>query len=138
MKRIISIALIALMVAALLTACGGPDGKYVVKSIGGKAVDEVVKEQAEALGESADELLKQMNIDKAEELMVLELKSDGTAAMESGLTSSSMSGTWKQDGDKISITMKGALGEEETSVFTLEGNELSNDEGEQKYVFVKK
>ena len=138
MKRMITIALIALMTAVLLTACGGPAGKYVVKSISDKDVDEVFNEQAEALEKSADELLKEMNIEKAEELITIELKSDGTAIMDANMFSTTYEGTWKQDGDTIAITIKDASGESSTSEFTLKGNELISEEGEQKYVFVKK
>ena len=47
MKRVIALTMAVLMIAALLVACGGPEGKYVVKSIDGKAVDEAIKESAE-------------------------------------------------------------------------------------------
>lgn len=136
MKRIISIVsitLAALMVAALLVACGGPAGKYVVKSIDGKSVDDVIKAQAEASGVSADELLKQMNVEKAEEIVTLELKSDGSVIMDVKMLSTKMDGTWKQDGDNIAITI-----DDQTANFTLKGNELSGEDGEQKYIFVKK
>jgi len=140
MKRIISIVLAALMVAAMLVACGssGPEGKYVVKTIDGIAVEEAVKTQAEAMGIDLDAFLKQMNIEKAEEMITIELKSDGTAVMAVNLASSTSEGTWKQDGDKISITLTGATGESETSDFTLSGNELTSQTGDQNYVFIKK
>ena len=140
MKRIISITLVVMMVAALLVACGsGPEGNYVVKSIDGKAIDEVIKEQAESLGQDADALLKQLNIEKAEDLVTLEIKSDGTVVMNVNMLSVSYDGTWKQEGDKIAITMKtSADSAEQTTEFTLKGNELSNNEGDQKYIFVKK
>ena len=137
MKRVISIvsiALVVMMIAALLVACGGPEGKYVVKSIDGKAVEDALKESAEASGMNVDDFLKQMNVKSAEEIVTIELKSDKTAIFEIKMFSSKQEGTWKQDGDKINITIEG-----ETQTFTLKGNELSSDSNEdQKYVFVKK
>lgn len=135
MKRIISIALVALMVAALLVGCAGsgPAGKYVVKTIDGKSVQEALEDSAKQSGMDLDELLKQAGIDNVEEIITMELKDDGTAIMDVKMMSTKMEGTWKQDGDKIAITMEG-----ETANFTLKGNELSNDEGEPKYVLVKK
>lgn len=133
MKRVISIVLAVLMVAALLVACGGPEGKYVVKSIGGKDVEEQLKAQAEASGVSYDELLKQMGVDKPEEIMTLELKSDGAAVMDIKMFGTKMEGTWKQNGEKIAITV-----EDETNEFTLKGNELISETGDQQYSFVKK
>ena len=47
--------------------------------------------------------------------------------------STTVEGTWKQDGNKITLTIDGTDG-----VFTLSGNELSGDDGDQAYVFVKK
>ncbi len=136
MKRVISIvsiALVVMMIAALLVACGGPEGKYVVKSIDGKTVDEALKESAQTTGMSTDELLKQMGVSAAEEIMVLELKSDKTAILDAKMFSTKQEGTWVQDGDKIKITI-----DDVTQIFTLKGNELSiSDEG-QNYVFVKK
>lgn len=133
MKRVVSIVLAVLVVAALLVACGGPEGKYVVKSIDGNSVEDQLKSQADASGVSYDELLKQMGVDKPEEIVTLELKSDGTAIMDMKIFSSKMEGTWKQDGDKIAITMN-----DETADFTLKGNELTSPEGEGlQYVFVK-
>lgn len=71
-------------------------------------------------------------INSAEEFYTLELKADGTAVLEAKAFATTTEGTWKQNGDKIELTMEG-----ETQVFTKNGNELSNDEGDQKFVFVK-
>ena len=49
-----------------------------------------------------------------------------------------LSGTWKQDGDKVSITVTGATAETETSEFTFKDNELTSKEDDKVYVFVKK
>ena len=135
MKRVISIAMAVLMIAALFVGCAGsgPAGKYVVKSIDGKTVDEMLDETAQSAGMSKEDLMKQMNITSAEEIITMELKDDGTATMVVNMLSSTKTGTWKQEGNTVAITIDG-----ETSNFTLNGNELSNSEGEQTYVFVKK
>lgn len=133
MKRIIALTMAVLMIAALLVACGGPEGKYVVKSIDGKTVDEAIKESAEAAGMSVDDMLKQMGISSVDEIVTLELKSDGTAVMEVKMFSTSEKGKWEKNGDKIAITI-----DDQTSNFTLKGNELHAEDGDQKYVFVKK
>ena len=133
MKRVIALTMAVLMIAALLVACGGPEGKYVVKSIDGKAVDEAIKESAEAAGMSVDDMLKQMGINSAEEIVTLELKSDSTAVMEVKMFSTTKEGKWEKNGDKITITI-----DDQPSNFTLKGNELHSEDGDQKYVFVKK
>lgn len=136
MKRvfsIVSIALVVMIIAALLVACGGPEGKYVTKSIDGKNVEDSLKESADAAGMSADEVLKQMGIKSAEEVLTIELKSDKTAVLNYNMFSTTQKGTWAQDGDKIKITI-----DDVTRTFTLKGNDLSiNDDG-QSYVLVKK
>ena len=133
MKRIIALTMAVLMIAALLVACGGPEGKYVVKSIDGKTVDEAMKESAEAAGMSVDDMLKQMGVNSAEEIVTLELKSDSTAVMEVKMFSTTKEGKWEKNGDKITITI-----DNQPSDFTLKGNELQSEDGDQKYVFVKK
>ena len=133
MKRVIALTMAVLMIAALLVACGGPEGKYVVKSIDGKTVDEAIKESAEAAGMSVDDMLKQMGINSVEEIVTLELKNDGTAVMEVKMFSTTKEGKWEKNGDKITITI-----DDQPSNFTLKGNELHSEDGDQKYVFVKK
>ena len=133
MKRIIALTMAVLMIAALLVACGGPEGKYVVKSIDGKTVDEAIKESAEAAGMSVDDMLKQMGISSVEEIVTLELKNDGTAVMEVKMFSTTKEGKWEKNGDKITITI-----DDQPANFTLKGNELQSEDGDQKYVFVKK
>lgn len=133
MKRIIALTMAVLMIAALLVACGGPEGKYVVKSIDGKTVDEAIKESAEAAGMSVDDMLKQMGINSVEEIVTLELKNDGTAVMDVKMFSTTKEGKWEKNGDKITITI-----EDQPANFTLKGNELQSEDGDQKYVFVKK
>ena len=136
MKKITAVFTVVLVLAMMLSlaACGSsPEGKYVVKSIDGQSVEDALKSTADASGMSVDDLLKQMNIDKAEEIVTMELKSDGKAVMDVKMFSTTTEGTWKQDGEKIAITI-----DDQTNNFTFKNNELTNDEGDQKYVFVKK
>lgn len=137
MKTIAKVMAVVLVIAMLaaLAACGssGPEGKYVVKSINGQELNEALDAAAKEANMSADEYLKQLGVDKAEEMVTIELKSEGKAVMEAKMFGFSEEGTWKQDGDQITITLDG-----DSADFTLKGNELSNNSGEPKYVLVKK
>lgn len=134
MKRIISAVIVALMIAALLVGCGSsPVGHYVVKSIDGKSVDEALQASADAAGMSKEDYLKQLGVPSAEEIIVMDLKSDNTAVMEIKMFSTTKEGTWKQDGDKVTITI-----DNDGADFTFKGNELTSQSGDQQYVFVKK
>ena len=135
MKRIVSLALVVLFVAAMMVACGGEDvasnpaGKYYVKTINGKTLEEAISE--ELGGMSLDDALKMANVDSLNDLMYLELKEDGTAAMTSmGI---SMDGTWKQDGGKLIITIEG-----DSQEFTIDGSTIKGTTEGQEYVFEKK
>lgn len=133
---IVSIALVVLMLAATLAACGGsssPEGKYVVKSINGLSVSDAIKELAGQLGKTVEEFLELAGIGSGEEIYTLELKADGKAVMEVKMFSTTVEGTWKQNGDKIELTIDG-----ETRAFTMNGNELSAEFEGEKVVFVKK
>ncbi len=132
--RAIALALVVLTAIACLAACSTkPEGKYVLKTIDGQTPEEAVKKVAEALGISAEDFLKQAGIDKFEELYTSELFADGKAKIVAGMFDSTTEGTWKQDGDKIIITA-----DDQPATFKLNGKELENVDGEQKYVFVKK
>ena len=137
MKRGIAILLALVLTLALLAGCGGssdPTGRYVVKTIGGQPVEEyfvsMLGEYAEGI--DASTYLQMFGISSFEEIMVIELKSDGTAvATLAG--EAAETGTWKQDGDQITITIQ-----DDPATFTLKGNELSYKEDGQDYVLVKK
>ena len=125
MKRIVSMALILLAMAVLLTGCGAnPVGSYVTKTVDGQPVEAYI----ESMG-ATPELLE---IASAEELMTLEIRADGTfTAKMSG--SDPKEGTWTQDGNKLSMTVDGA-----TEEFTLSGDEIAYKTDNQDIVFAKK
>lgn len=134
MKRVISIALVVLFVAALLVGCGGssdPVGSYKIKSVGGKAIKDMINDELEGSGMSVDDYLKMVNIDSLEDMITLELKSDGTAAFT--ISGTAETGTWKQEGDKLTITIDGDAQEAK-----LSGSELTFKVDNQEYVFTKK
>ena len=59
MKRIVSIALVVLMIAALFAGCSGsssPEGTYKIKSINGKDVKSYFKESMGALAGEGEEI----------------------------------------------------------------------------------
>ncbi len=161
MKRtiigIMSLLLCAVLAASCLAGCGksksgskasnSPAGKYVVKTIDGKTPDETIDAMLSEDTESSmtkEEWLKQINVSSPEEIVTIELKDDKTADMNIAVFSLKSKGTWKQDGNKITITREreeddSDLDDSElTTTFTLNGNELTADEGEPKYVFIKK
>ena len=144
MKKIIPIALVLVLTAALLCSCGvsdvlnvfggGPEGTYVVKSIGGQPVREAFESMYEEYDVDAEDILEEMGLDSFEEFIVIELKSGGAAVLTINMGSENKTeGTWKKDGDKITIIADG-----DPQEFTLKGNELSYNDGSQEYVFVKK
>ena len=130
MKRIISLTLAVLLIAALFAGCAGskadsPVGTYVIKTINDKSVKDYF---TEAFGAASEEgfdmsaLLAMMGIDleHPEDLMQITLKEDGTVEFTSKLDEigeaeegeevegeEKETGTWKQDGDKIIISADG-------------------------------
>ena len=115
MKRILSLVLAVLLVAALFAGCellGSPAGTYTVKTINGKSVKDYYTTTAkEEYGVDLTGLLSLLGIDldHPEELMSIDLKEDGTAEYKSGLLGDAKvaSGTWKQEGGKLLLTLAG-------------------------------
>ena len=137
MKRIVALTLAVLLVAALFAGCSGssssPAGSYVLTGMNGKTVEEALQEEMGDLM-SIEDLLGMLGIESMEELMTLELKSDGTAVMSSKMTDeASANGTWTQDGNKIIITV-----DDEPVEFTMEGNTLTGAEDDMTLTFTKK
>jgi len=97
MKRIIAMTLVVVMVAALFVGCGsnGVEGTYKLKKVNG--VD-------------LEEFAKLMGGDGEIPEISMTLKSDGSVVAKGDLDDLSdeeSTGTWKQEGDKIIITLNG-------------------------------
>lgn len=111
MKRIISLTLAVLLIAALFVGCGStPAGVYTLKTINGSSVKEYYTAAAEAEGIDIDKLLELIDIDleHPENMMQIELKDDGSVAFKSNFGDAKEgTGTWKQEGDKLILTMDG-------------------------------
>ena len=131
MKRIISLTLAVLLIAALFAGCAGskadsPVGTYVIKTINDKSVKDYFTEAFGAASEesgfdmSALLTLMGIDLDHPEDLMQITLKEDGTVEFTSKLDEigeaeegeevegeEKETGTWKQDGDKIIISADG-------------------------------
>lgn len=133
MKRIISIAAVLVLMAALLVGCGAsnPVGKYVVKSMDGQPVQEYFNAMVEEEGVTLDAVLSSLGIKAVEEVMTLEIKDGGKFVLNA--MGDESEGEWKQDGSKITLTMDG-----DPLDVTLNGNEISMDADGTKVVFVKK
>ena len=122
MKRIISLALVLILMAVALVGCGGKaEGKYVVSKVDGQDVKEVLSLYSSmGLGDMS-----------AEDFMSLELKSGGKFTLTA--MGESQEGEWKQSGDKITLTIAG-----QSQECTLKGNELTMSESGSSVVLVKK
>lgn len=127
MKRIVSLTLVILMVAALFVGCGSSDsveGTYKLKAIDGKNIKDYYTEKAEKSGETLETVLKFMGVEETDldNLMTLTLNADGSAAMNSKMDveEKSYDGTWKQEGDKITVTV-----DNDPQEFTLKDGEIT-------------
>lgn len=127
MKRILSLALVVVMVAALFVGCGSSDsveGTYKLKAIDGKNIKDYYTEMAEKSGETLETVLKSMGVEETDldNLMTLTLNADGSAAMNSKMDveEKSYDGTWKQEGDKITVTV-----DNDPQEFTLKDGEIT-------------
>jgi hypothetical protein len=116
MKRIVSIALVVLMIAALFAGCSSssPEGTYKIKSVNGKDLKTYFKESFGALAEEGQEItddqiegfLKLMGINSMDEFVTFTLESDGT--FKAAMMGEEETGTWKLEGDKITMTANGS------------------------------
>lgn len=127
MKRILSLALVVVMVAALFVGCGSSDsveGTYKLKAIDGKNIKDYYTEKAGKSGETLETVLKFMGVEETDldNLMTLTLNADGSAAMNSKMDveEKSYDGTWKQEGDKITVTV-----DNDPQEFTLKDGEIT-------------
>ncbi|MBR2264940.1 MAG: hypothetical protein IJ917_11510 [Firmicutes bacterium] len=137
MKRFTAVMLAVLLMVLALVGCSKSSsaaGTYIVKTIGGQTVEEAFTEMLEQYGDGTtlDDLLAMFGMESIDEFMVVELKEDGTAVLKMA-GEEDETGTWKEEGDKVTVT----YGDEPT-VFTRKGNELQFKEDGQDYVFIKK
>ena len=137
MKRFTAVMLAVLLMVLALVSCSKSSsaaGTYIVKTIGGQTVEEAFTEMLEQYGDGTtlDDLLAMFGMESIDEFMVVELKEDGTAVLKMA-GEEDETGTWKEEGDKVTVT----YGDEPT-VFTRKGNELQFKEDGQDYVFIKK
>lgn len=124
MKRIVALVLVLLLVVSVFTACGGSslEGVYKVREIDGKEPLAYFTEQAEEYEMDVETVLGFLGLDTDSlgELITIELKSGGTAVVSSKMTEEeNAEGTWKQDGEKIIVTIDG-----EDQEFTLKDGKL--------------
>lgn len=133
MKRIISLILVTLLVAALFVGCSKSDpvGTYKIDM---DSLVEAMKDSDEAKDMSDDQiksLLKTVGI--TEDSMSLEIKKDGTFVLD--LSGDKTEGTWKQDGSKLTLTAEN----EPIDVDFSDGKiTMESEEAGMKLIFVKK
>ena len=117
MKRIVSLTLVVLMIAALFVGCGsnGPEGTWKVKTIDGEKYSEYVDAMVSLFTAFAGDELKMSESEIKslfEKAGSFTLKADGTAESidldEETMTETTKTGTWKLDGEKITITIDGS------------------------------
>ncbi len=127
MKRILPILLALVLLTSLMISCEkkpGAEGLYTLKSIDGAPLEEQFAPLLDE-GMSMEELLSLF--------FTIDLKADGTIAVTIA-GEDTTTGTWKQEGDKITAVMD----EVDPIVMTWNGSELSFVEDGQNYVFIKK
>ncbi|MBQ1410558.1 MAG: lipocalin family protein [Oscillospiraceae bacterium] len=122
MKRIISLTLVVLMIAAMFVGCGSSslEGTYKIKSINGKDVMSFFREQIAESGEEDTEItdadvesfLKMMGIENVDEFVTITFASDGT--LKASAIGEEETGTWTLDGEKLTMTIDG---DDQTATF---------------------
>lgn len=107
MKRIVSIALVVLMVAALFVGCSSNsvDGVYRIKTVNGKELKTYLTEELGGTEDQIEALLKMAGIDSLEDYMTITLNQDGT--VKAAMMGEESEGTWKLDGEKLTLTVDG-------------------------------
>ena len=82
MKRIVSLTLVVLMIAALFVGCGSDSvpGTYKLKKINDKSIKEFYEEIAKAAG--VDLSTMGVDVNKMEDMITITLKDDGTVEMK--------------------------------------------------------
>lgn len=119
-------AFLSVLSLSLVVACGGGNaavGTYTLDTDAVKAsVQEMFKDMPGGGKEMVDGMTKDMQ-------GTIELKADGTASMDQkgGPSAGTTQGTWKLEGDKVSMTAKDKAGKETTLTGTLAGKVLTLD-----------
>jgi hypothetical protein len=133
MKRFLIISLAVLMIAVLFAGCGSqdPKGTYILKTIDGKPLEEVLKENLEEAGWTLEVYMSLNKIESLDDYMVLELKPFGVAVMN--LYDRVAEGTWSQTGFKVTIDI-----DDYPADYNFSGNELTGYLEGHRYVFVRK
>ena len=115
MKRIVSLTVAVLLIAALFAGCSsGPEGTYKVKTINGEEYSQYVDMMVGLMSVFGGD---EMKVDADQMKSMLEkagsftLKSDGVVEQfdvnEDDWTETTKTGTWKLDGEKLTITVDG-------------------------------
>ncbi len=138
MKRIVSLTLVVLMIAALFVGCGSDSvpGTYKLKKINDKSIKEFYEEIAKAAG--VDLSTMGVDVNKMEDMITITLKDDGTVEMKGSFEMDEdaedqvATGTWTQDGDKVTITVDGDAQE-----CTFKSGELTITESGMSMTFAK-
>lgn len=117
-KKAIAIIMLAVFILGLLAACGGSKNSGGSGSGGNdpllgiykfsKMEDMTVQEYADLVG---------IDLEEAQKLMVLELKSGGTGTFSSDDDTESI--TWKVDGEKLILSAKDENGQDDTIEGTI-------------------
>ncbi len=132
MKRIISLILVALLVAALFVGCSKSDPVGTYKIDMDSMIEAMKKESGELKDKSNEEikdLLKQTGM--SEDAFGLEIKDDGKFTLE--YAGEKEEGTWKLDGSKITLTV-----DNDPLECDYEDGKITMDMGGTTLVFVKK
>ena len=132
MKRIISLLLVTLLVAALFVGCSKSDpvGTYKIDL---DSMIEAKKKESDKTKDMSNEeikdLMKQAGI--SEDAFGLEIKDDGKFTLE--YAGEKEEGTWKLDGSKITLTV-----DNDPLECDYEDGKITMDMGGTTLVFVKK
>lgn len=115
MKRIVSLTVAVLLIAALFVGCSsGPEGTYKVKTIDGEEYSTYVDMIVGVMTAFGGDELK-VDADQMKSLLEkagsFTLKADGVVESfdvdEENWTETTKTGTWKLDGEKLTITVDG-------------------------------
>lgn len=132
MKRIISLILVALLVAALFVGCSKSDpvGTYKIDM---DSMIKAMKEETDELKDKSDEEIKELmkQLGMSEDAFGLEIKDDGKFTLE--YAGEKEEGTWKLDGSKITLTV-----DNDPLECDYEDGKITMDMGGTTLVFVKK